>query len=127
LNAAVIGNKLVTVVLFFMEDINSQQNIREFSVQAFRKICDAMVLSPPRIFVETTDANEKRFLLLDELNRKVLEYAGAPAPHETSAERPGSFMQKQTVIESLGKYWHVHSMNLETILDEFVVNAMGRK
>ena len=110
-----------------MEDINSQQNIREFSVQAFRKICDAMVLSPPKVVMETDDWDEKRFLLLDTLKAKVYEHAGAPAPEPDSPERPGQFLQTQQVIESLGRFWHVHSMNLETIIDEFVFNAIGRK
>ena len=109
-----------------MEDINSQQNIREFSVQAFRKICDAMVLSPPKAVTEADDPNEKRFLLLDALTRKVFEHAGAIAPDNEPGERPGAFMQKHQLIEALGKCWHVHSMNLETILDEFVFNAIGR-
>ena len=109
-----------------MEDINSQQNIREFSIQAFRKICDAMVLSPPKAIKDATDWDEKRFLLLDELNKKVIEYAGLTVPTDDPGERPGAFMQKHMVIEALGKYWRVHSMNLETIIDEFVVNAVGR-
>jgi hypothetical protein len=110
-----------------MEDINSQQNIREFSIQAFRKICDAMVLSPPKIVKKTEDWDDKRFLLLDELNKKVLEYTGAAGTPNDPGERPGAFMQKHQVIESLGKYWRVTSMNLETIIDEFVFNAIGPK
>lgn len=110
-----------------MEDINSQQNIRDFSIQAFRKICDAMVLSPPKGMKDISDWNEKRFLLLDELNNKVVEYAGASVAAGDRGERPGLFLQKHMVIEALGKYWRVHSMNLETIIDEFIVNAIGPK
>lgn len=111
-----------------MEDINAQRNISEFSVQAFRKICDALVLSPPKSVTETADRDEKRFLLLDTLHKKVLEYAGLNTADITEGvERPGEFMQKHAVIDALGKYWHVNSMNLETILDEFVFNAIDRK
>lgn len=110
-----------------MEDINLQQNIRDFSIQAFRKICDAMVLSPPKGIKGLADWDEKRFLLLDELNKKVLEYAGADVPAGDPSERPGLFLQKHMVIEALGKYWRVHSMNMETIIDEFILNAIGRK
>lgn len=108
-----------------MEDINAQQNIREFSVQAFRKICDAMVLSPPKVVIETSEWDEKRFLLLNELHKKVLDYAGAPANEIVPVDRPGEFMQKHEITQALGKYWRVTSMNLETILDEFVFNAIG--
>src|SRR5688572_29556545 len=103
-----------------MEDINSQQNIREFSVQAFRKICDALVLSPPKALKDSEDREEKRFLLLDALTAKVYEHANATVPETGSSERPGQFQQTHQLIEALGKYWHVHSMNLETIIDEFV-------
>lgn len=110
-----------------MEDINSQQNIREFSIQAFRKICDAMVLSPPKDIKSLLTWDEKRYLLLDELYRKLLEHAGESTDWTDLGEMPGLFLQKHMVIEALGKYWHVHSMNLETIIDEFVFNVVGRK
>lgn len=117
----------LAVILLKMEDIDAQQNISEFSVQAFRKICDALVISPPKSMNEATDRDEKRFRLLDALHRKVLEYAGQNTDDTTTGERPGEFMQKLGIIEALGKYWHVYSMNLETILDEFVFNAIDRK
>lgn len=107
-----------------MEDINAQQNIREFSVQSFRKICDAMVLSPPKALEEVGDRNEKRYILLGELKRKVLEYAGATATEDNPEVRPGEFLQTHDLIETLGSYWRVHSMNLETIIGEFVFNAL---
>lgn len=108
-----------------MEDINSQLNIREFSVQSFRKICDRMVLNPPEaVKDESADWEDRQFALLDELYREVMEYAGAPV-ETTSGSPPGAFMLKHRVIEALGKYWRVHSMNLETIIDEFVFNAIG--
>jgi hypothetical protein len=111
----------------FMEDINSQLNIREFSVQSFRKICDRMVLNPPEAAKdESADWEDRRFALLDELYKEVMEYAGAHAESDLGTP-PGVFMLKHRVIEALGKYWHVHSMNLETILDEFVINAIGSK
>jgi hypothetical protein len=108
-----------------MEDIDSQLNIREFSVQSFRKICDSMVLAPPKAVLDSTGPDKKRFLLLEELYKRVLEYAGTPLPESAPGERPGQFMQTHRVIEALGRYWHVHSMNLETIIDEFVFNAIG--
>lgn len=107
--------------------IDPQKNIREFSVQAFRKICDALVLSPPKAVKEAEEWDEKRFLLLDALTAKVYEHAGAPLPETGPSERPGQFTQTHQLIEVLGKIWHVHSMNLETIIDEFVFNAIGRK
>jgi len=111
----------------FMEDINSQLNIREFSVQSFRKICDRMVLNLPEAAkVESADWEDRQFALLDELYKEVMEYAGAQAESAPS-ERPGAFMQTHRVIEALGRYWRVHSMNLETIIDEFVFNALGPK
>lgn len=111
----------------FMEDINAQQNIREFSVQSFRKICDAMVLSPPRALSETEDRDEKRYILLRELKRKVLEYAGEPVPEDEPEVRPGQFLQTHELIETLGACWRVHSMNLETIIGEFVFNVIDRE
>jgi hypothetical protein len=108
-----------------MEDIDSQLNIREFSVQSFRKICDRMVLNlPEAVKDESADRENRQFALLDELYKEVMEYAGAQA-ESTPGERPGAFMLKHRVIEALGKYWRVHSMNLETIIDEFVFNALG--
>ena len=110
-----------------MEDINSQLNIREFSVQSFRKICDRMVLNLPEAAKDkSADRDDRQFALLDELYKEVMEYAGAQAVAEPG-ERLGAFMLKHRVIEALGKYWRVHSMNLETIIDEFVFNAIGPK
>ena len=110
-----------------MEDINSQLNIREFSVQAFRKVCDRMVLNPPGLVKDKgADWEERQFALLDELYKEVMEYAGARAEPEPGGP-PGAFVLKHRVIEALGKHWRVHSMNLETIIDEFVFNAIGRK
>jgi len=106
-----------------VEDINAQQHIREYSVQSFRKICDRLVLDPPSI-PEEADIEDKRFILLDTLYVEVLKYAGAPVPETPPAERPGPFLLKHRVIEALGRYWRVHSMNLETIIDEFVFNAI---
>jgi hypothetical protein len=108
-----------------MEDIDSQLNIREFSVQSFRKICDRMVPNLPEAAKNEGAAwDDRQFALLDELYKEVMEYAGAQAETEPG-ERPGAFMLKHRVIEALGKYWRVHSMNLETIIDEFVFNALG--
>lgn len=110
-----------------MEDINAQQNIRECSVQSFRKICDAMVLSPPKALTEAEDRDEKRYILLRELKRKVLEYAGGPVPEDEPEVQPGEFMQTHDLIETLGSSWRVHSMNLETIISEFVFNVIDRE
>lgn len=110
-----------------MEDINAQQNIREFSVQSFRKICDAMVLSPPKAVNEAADRDDMRYILLRELKRKVLEYTGAVVEQDEPATRPGEFMQTHDLIETLGTHWRVHSMNLETIIGEFVFNVIDRE
>ena len=108
-----------------MEDINSQLNIREFSVQSFRKICDRMVLNLPEAAKnESADWEDRQFALLDELYKEVMEYGGAQAESGPGSP-PGAFMLKHRVIEALGRYWRVHSMNLETIVDEFVFNALG--
>ena len=110
-----------------MEDIDSQLNIREFSVQSFRKICDRMVLNLPETAKdEGADWEDRQFALLYGLYKEVMGYAGARA-EAGPAERPGAFMLKHRVIEALGRYWRVHSMNLETIIDEFVFNAIGPK
>jgi hypothetical protein len=86
-----------------------------------------MVLDPPKAVVDSADPAEKRFLLLEELYKRVLDYAGATIPESAPGERPGQFMQTHRVVEALGTYWRVHSMNLETIIDEFVFNAIGSK
>jgi hypothetical protein len=110
-----------------MEDIDSQLNIREFSVQSFRKVCDRMVLNlPEAVKDESAGWEDRQFALLDELYKEVMEYAGAQAVAEPDSP-PGAFMLKHRVIEALGRYWRVHSMNLETIIDEFVFNAIGPK
>lgn len=110
-----------------METIESQKNITEFSVQAFRKICDRMVLNLPEA-VRKTEANSdvRKIALLGSLHAEVLNYADI-AETTTPDETAGVFMLKHQIIESLGKYWRVHSMNLETIIDEFIANAIGWK
>lgn len=110
-----------------METIESQKNITEFSVQAFRKICDRMVLNLPET-VRKAEANSdaRRIGLLRSLHTEVLNYADI-AETTTTDETAGAFMLKRQIIENLGKYWRVHSMNLETIIDEFIANAIGWK
>lgn len=107
--------------------IDPQKNIKEFSVQAFRKMCDAMVISPPEILKSLSNWDDKRFLILDELYKKVTEYAGGRTASADPGERPGQFGQTLLIIDALNKYWRVNSMNLETIIDEFVINAIGRE
>jgi hypothetical protein len=86
-----------------------------------------MVLNlPEAVQDESADWEDRQFALLDELYNEVMEYAGAQAESEPG-ERPGAFIRTHRVIEALGKYWRIHSMNLETIIDEFVFNAIGPK
>lgn len=106
---------------------DQQKNIREFSVQAFRKVCDqGLFRLPENVKDAAIEWNERRLASLRFLQSEVLKYANiADAPAEDEAA--GAFLLKHAIIESLGKYWRVHSMNLETIIDEFVINAIGRK
>lgn len=106
---------------------DQQKNIREFSVQAFRKVCDQGLFRLPESVKDAgIDWDERRRASLRFLRTEVLKYANiADAPVEDEA--PGAFLLKHQIIENLGKYWHVHSMNLETIIDEFVINAIGRE
>jgi hypothetical protein len=107
--------------------IDSQKNIREFSVQAFRKVCDqALFRLPDSVRDPEAGWDERRLETLRFLQSEVYKYANA-TDSPMAVATAGAFMLTHGIIESLGKYWHVHSMNLETIIDEFVINAIGRK
>jgi hypothetical protein len=101
---------------------------KEYSVDAFRKLCEETVQNlPERAKDESVDWEERHELMLEQLLAKVHRYANSSSVKLGMQEMPRSLYLEEQIIHVLEFDWSLSYFKKRAIIHECVERAIGKK